>query len=176
MALFEICTPIVAELRHQQHILEQLVLKLLGEAATCKDILECILWKLKSNTALPILCLNCLEIRENLFGCIVFCGPKDSSSEDFLPSQQNPFDEFASVIIGVEQWDGGSRGDRQGNIVSALEVIQALSGDIRHVESGEEERRRQANGSHVVLDLCLGIEVGDFGKLSAGDYTARLDE
>lgn len=170
VTLLQVSASVVAKLRHQQHILEHLFLQRLREALGRQDLLEHLLGHLSGGTTLAVLGLDGLEVGDDLLGRVVPAGSVDTGSQDLFAVEQDTLDEFAGVVIGVEQWDGRVCGDGQGEVVRALQVVQALARDVGHVEAGHEEGGRDSDLADVLLDVGLGVEVGDFGKLSAGDW------
>ena len=177
LTLIEIRTSIIAELRHQQHILEHLLVKRVREPGPSQDLLVHGLGQLLCTTALAIFCLYSLEVHDDLIWCVIICGTIDARSKHPLSVQQDRFDEFAGLVFSVKQWDGRVGGDRQSEAVgTSLEFIQHPAGDVGHVESWQEECRGQSDRADVFLNLGFGIEVGHLGELAAGDYTTKSVE
>ena len=107
---------------------------------------------------------------DNLRRGVICRGSVDALSQNFFGLEEHGLYELASVGLGIEEWDRhiGRRGQSK-RPVAVTHVTQALSGEVGHVETGVEEGCRDAEGTDILLNPGLTIEMVDVWKYTIGD-------
>lgn len=150
-------------------VLEHLRLEALGQTEATEDALVHITGKLVVSCRRSGLRVHLLHLFDDLGGGVVGGGTEDALAEELVAVLEDALYEFAGVVFGVEEGDGGVLAGGQ------VEGPAGLLGDghtreVGHEVAGEEEGGGDADGADVLLDLGLAVEVVDVGELAVGDW------
>jgi hypothetical protein len=107
---------------------------------------------------------ECLDkVLHDLLNGMVADGTVDMLSEKLVPVEKDAFDELASVGDDVDEREESIAGGREPKLPSPVIVISMEQGpgDVRHVESRQEEGCWQADRLDMVFDLGFGVKVVD---------------
>lgn len=159
---------VVAKIRHEAHVFEHLSGHEIGAAGVGHGLAECLLGQFHVGSRLARLREDLLEVVHDLLCSSVLGGRQDLFAQHAVPVEHGGLDVLSSVR-GVVQGDHGAAGDRQTERPVVVLESHHLPGNVGHVESWHEERRRNSQLANVLLDLGLAVEVVYVGQSAVGD-------